>query len=171
MKKLCGAAAIILACFWTALDRLREKRKRIRLMRRLASSLLELQGELAEHQSSLSGCFRSLAAKNAGDAVGGFYAALCGEMLGLGELRFSEIWRMAAEKCFAPAGEAVPDALRPLGALLGGSELERQCAALERASRRLEQEAETQRNALKNERRLCFGLSLSAGAFLVIMLM
>ena len=171
MRKLCGAAAILLGCLGAALGRLRSKKERILLLRSLAASLLELRGELSERQRSLGDCFRSLAEKNEGDTVGAFYAALCAELRGLGERRFSEIWRAASESCFARTPEAVLDTLCPLGVLLGGSELERQCKALEKAARRIEREADAERSALRDERRLCLGLSLSAGAFLVIMLM
>ena len=62
-------------------------------------------------------------------------------------------------------------ALLPLGACLGGSELERQCAALERAARALAEEESAEKEKLGSERKLSFGLSLSASAFLVILLM
>lgn len=171
MRKLCGAAAILLSCVCAALGRLRGKKEKILLLHALAESLLELRSELSERQRSLGECFRSLAQKNRGKTVGSFYGGLCGDLRGLGERRFSEIWRGEAERCFAQTGVTVLESLRPLGVLLGGSELDRQCEALERASRRIAEAAEAQRSALGDERRLCLGLSLSAGAFLVIMLM
>ena len=89
----------------------------------------------------------------------------------LGEYSFSELWRGTAEECFSALGEGVVDILCPLGDCLGGSELDRQCTALERAAQRIEKEAETRREALGGEKRLSFGLSLCAGGFLAIMLM
>lgn len=89
----------------------------------------------------------------------------------LGDLAFSEIWNAAADGLAAAVGEESADALRPLAVVLGGSELDRQCAALETAARRIEEARLAQRERLKEEGRLTFGLSLSAGALLVIMLM
>ena len=61
--------------------------------------------------------------------------------------------------------------MSPLGEYLGGSELERQCAALEKAAFRLEEECQREKETLKREKKLRLGLSLSGGAFLVIMLL
>lgn len=171
MRKLIGAAAILLASFLGALLRLQKKKERIALLRALETSLSALRGELAERRRSLGDIFRSLSQRSAHEKVGAFYERLCADLDTLGDRGFSEIWRTAAKGCFAPLGDAVVDALLPLGGCLGGSELERQCAALDTAARRIAGEAQSRKEKLAEERKLSFGLSLSAGAFLVIMLM
>ena len=171
MRKLIGAAVILLACFLSAQLRLRTKKERIACLRALETSLAELRGELAEHRRSLGEVFRFLSQKSDHEKVKTFYETLCSDLNMLGERGFSEIWRSASEKCFRLQGDEAVDALFPLGSCLGGSEMERQCAALETAVRRIAAEAQAQNEKLKEERKLYFGLSLSAGAFLVIMLM
>ena len=171
MRKLLGAASILLACFWAALGRLRDKKQSIAHLHALAQSLLELRSALQERQQGLGGMFMSLAQKYEKGPVRGFYGRLNEKLEDLGEYSFSELWRGTAEECFSALGEGVVDNLCPLGDCLGGSELDRQCTALERAAQRIEKEAETRREALGGEKRLSFGLSLCAGGFLAIMLM
>ena len=140
-------------------------------MHQLSESLLVLRSELSERGRSLGEIFLRLSEKSENDALKSFYGALCSEMNSLGDRSFSEIWRSASELFFHACGENVTEALRPLGACLGGSELERQCAALEEAARMIGETARTEKEALAGERKLSFGLALSAGAFLVIILM
>ena len=171
MRKLFGAASILLGCFWAALGRLRRKKEDILLLRTLAQSLLELRRTLSERQQSLGGIFFALAQKHGKEPVGAFYEDLGSKIGDLGERSFSEIWREAVEDRFASTEPEVCDALRPLGDFLGGSELERQCRALDSAAQRIAELAEAGKEALRGEMRLNLSLSLCAGAFLVIMLM
>ncbi len=171
MSRLLGAAAILLACFRAAQLRLEGKKERIRLLRALSESLLALRGELCERQKNLGGIFSHLAHSGAERAVGDFYGRLCESLRELGERGFAELWNAAVGASFCARDEFVRDALSPLGACLGGSELDRQCAELAKAAQKLADEAVSEREALRSERRLCLGLSLSAGAFLVIILM
>ena len=171
MRKLFGAASILLGCFWAALGRLRRKKEDILLLRTLAQSLQALCGTLSEQQKGLGGLFSAQAEKSENEAVSGFYEALNKKMEDLGDYSFSEIWGTTVDACFAAAGEELCGVLRPLGELLGGSELDRQCRALDRAARTIGELAAAQRAALGGEMKLSFALSFCAGAFLVIMLM
>ena len=170
MNRISGAAAILVSCFLAAIMRLRSQKERIRFLRALETSLLELRGELVERRRGLGEIFLLLANKN-DEAVGRFYETLCDGLESLGERSFSEIWRASAEISFSTLGENCLDALLPLGVCLGGSELELQCAALESAARRIADTARTEKESLAAERKLSIGISLSAGAFLVIILM
>ena len=171
MRKLIGAAVILMASFLAALLRLRSKTERIRLLRALETSLLELRSELAERQRGLGEIFHSLSQKSGEEAVESFYVKLYTGLETLGERGFAEIWRTAAESSFVSMVERCFDALLSLGGCLGGSELDRQCAALEATARRIAETARAEQETLGTERRLSFGLSLSLGAFLVIILM
>ena len=148
-----------------------EKKEDILLLRTLAQSLLELRRTLSERQQSLGGIFSALAQKHGKEPVGAFYEDLGSKIGDLGERSFSEIWRETVEDRFASTEPEVCDALRPLGDFLGGSELERQCRALDSAAQRIAELAEAGKEALRGEMRLNLSLSLCAGAFLVIMLM
>ena len=165
MRKLYGASAILLACFLAALQRLRRKRDRIRLLHALETSLIGLRTELAERQRSLGEQFRFLSRKSENRTVCAFYNTLYSDLNGLGERGFAEIWCCAVKSSFEMMGESVCDALYPLGGCLGGS------ASLETAAQRIAGQERAEKEKLTAERRLNFGLALSAGAFLVIMLM
>ncbi len=171
MRKLVGAGAILMAGFLAALLHLRVKTEKLRTQRALCQCLLELRRELLERRRGLGEIFALLKEKSDTEALRSFCAVLCAGMDKLGDLAFSEIWNAAADGLVDAAGEESADALRPLAVVLGGSELDRQCAALETAARRIEEARLVQRERLKEEGRLTFGLSLSAGALLVIMLM
>ena len=84
MRKIIGAASILLACFLAALGRLRSKKERIHLLQTLAQSLQELCGTLSEQQKGLGGLFSALARKSGNEAVSGFYEALNRKMRDLG---------------------------------------------------------------------------------------
>ena len=97
MRKIIGAASILLACFLAALGRLRSKKERILLLQTLAQSLQELCGTLSEQQKGLGGLFSALARKSGNEAVSGFYEALNRKMEDLGEQSFSRIWRTTVD--------------------------------------------------------------------------
>lgn len=171
MNKMIGAASILLASFLTALLRLRSKGERILMLRSLETSLLSLRDELSERQRSLGEVFQILSRKNENRSVRAFYHSLYSGLETLGERGFAEIWRETAEECFGGAGDKLCDALFPLGGFLGGSELDRQCAALDRAARSIGELRHAEKDELRSERKLNLALALAAGAFLVIILM
>ena len=166
-----GAAAVVSACFFAALSRLRAKRERIALLFCLRDSIEVLQRELAERRVGMREIFSQLARRSRSEEAVSFYELLSGEMDKLGERSFSTIWDGALHSAFSRQGEELVEILSPLGICLGGSEIEPQLAALQNAARQLQRTAETERAALSGEKRLSFGLSLSVGAMIVIMLL
>ena len=171
MKKLFGAAAVMLACLLAAAERIRAKKERLRTLSSLREGLSALRRELAERQTALGWIFSDLAQRFSAEAAGAFFGKLGREMDSLGERDFAQIWRSAAEDLFAGTKCGLCELLSPLGVYLGGSELELQCEALEKAVRELDELTKRQSEATAAEKRLDLGLSLSAGALLVIMLM
>lgn len=170
MRKVIGAAAILLGCFWAAWGRVRAKRAQNALLLSVRDALCELRRELAERQSDMAGIFRKLANKNRERATGALFRRLCMSMDTLGDRSFSEIWRAAVADELGDLGAEALETLGALGESLGGSELALQCEALERAARETEALAQQVKEALPEEKRMSFGLSLAAGALLVIML-
>ena len=170
MTKAVGAAAILLGCTLAAFCRIRAKKARVELLCSLRDCLVQLRRELAERSCDMAEVFRKLSGQNTGQKTGAFFDTLCREMDALGEKRFSEIWRDAAKESFDSLDQSAMETLAALGDCLGGSELALQCAALESAAWEMERLSQTERDALGAERRMSFGLSLSAGALLVIML-
>ena len=171
MTKALGAAAIVFACLLAACARMREKRERIARLLSLRDSLLFLRRELSERRRGMRELFFELARREETEPTGMFYRRLGEEMRRLGESSFSEIWASALRSELAEWGETVTDTLRPLGNCLGGSEAERQCTELARAAEELDRQSRGEREALVRERKLSYGLSLSAGALIVIMLL
>ena len=170
MTKAVGAAAILLGCCLAALCRVRAKKARIGELCSARDSLMQLRRELADRRCDLAEVFLRLAGQYEGKRTGVFFNRLCEEMEALGEKRFAEIWRAASWEVFESLDANAAEMIGALGGFLGGSELEPQCAALERAAREMERLAQTEREALGGERRMSYGISLSAGALIVIML-
>ena len=170
MKKLLGAAAILLGCIWAAMSRVRAGRVRERRLLSMRDALTELSRELAARRCGMKDLFRRLADLNEGKNAGAFFQSLCDEMVTLGEKCFSEIWRAAVADKLGALGEEAAQTLCALGECLGGSELALQCEALDRAAREMERLARNEREAMPDRRRMSDGLSLAAGALLVIML-
>ena len=170
MNKAIGAAAILLGCFAAALLRMRAKRTRIEALLSLRAGLAELRRALSERRHALREIFLRLADRYEARPAGEFFHCLSQRMDALGECCFVEIWEAALRDKLAFLGEEVSDTLGALGLCLGGSELELQCRALERASADLDAIIQRDRDALPAEKRMSYGLSLCAGAMLLIML-
>ena len=170
MKKALGAAVILLASLYSAIYRVRRDSERIKLLLSVRESLLLMRRELSERRRTLSEVFTYLADQQEKQLAGSFYASIVSELNSLGDKRVAQIWRDAAEASFAEAGRDLAEILRPLGELMGSSDLERQLEEAEKCAREIEALARKEEDALPQKRRTTFGLTLSAGAFLVILL-
>ena len=169
--KLYGALLILSASLAAALFLLREERNRLRSVAALQRGLRALRGTLAERQTPLPAAFRELSVQTEDAAVRAFFAALAHNMERLGEESFSVLWRAAAADRLAALGADTAERLALLGEQLGGSELERQCKALDKCADALETLTAQAAGRRAEKRRMTLGLSLSLGAFLVILLL
>lgn len=170
MRKLFGAAAILLGCFWAAWSRIRDGHRRESALLSVRDGLTEWRRQLAERRGGMRDIVRELADKNEQKPIGKFYTRLFADMDELGEKSFSEIWRLAVRDELGMLGETAFDTLGALGENLGGCELALQCQALERASLEMERLAREEKAALPVKRRMSFGFSMAVGTLLVIML-
>ena len=170
MRKMFGAAAILLGCFLSAWCRIRAGRRREAVLLLMRDSLTEFRRELTDRRGGMRDILTSLAGRNARRETGPFFDRICADMDELGEKSFSEIWRSGVAGELRMLGEGAADTVGALGDSLGGSELALQCEALENAAHEMERLARKEREALPGERRMSFGLSLAAGAMLVIVL-
>ena len=170
LRKLLGAAAILLGCFWAAWSRIRVGHRRESALLSMRDCLTECRRQLAERRGGMRDIVRELADKNKQKPTGAFFARLYEDMDELGEKSFSDIWRLAVRDELGILGETASDTIGALGENLGGSELAMQCRALERASCEMERLAREEKAALPGKRRMSFGFSMAVGALLVIML-
>lgn len=170
MRKLLGAAAILLGSFLAAWSRILAGRRREEALLSMRDGLTEWRRQLAERRGGMRDIVRELVDKNKQKTTGAFFTRLCADMDELGEKSFSEIWRHAVWDELGMLGETAVDTLGALGENLGGCELALQCQALERASHEMERLAREEKAALPAKRRMSLGLSMAGGALLVIML-
>ena len=168
--KLCGALLILLSSLAAALSLLGEERKKQRSLAALRQGLLTLRGAIAERQTPLPEAFRTLAGEAEDKTVRAFFTVLTRNMESLGERSFSALWRDAAE-ALGPLGGETAERLAALGGQLGGRELERQCAALDKCAEVLEGQLAQAAARRAERRRMTLGLSLSLGSFLIILLL
>lgn len=166
-----GAALIMLSCLAAALSLLRRERERVEALRALERSLGVLAHELTERQTGLPELFAALTESAESAVTRSFYAALCSRMDRLGEERFSALWKDCVNETLRPLGEDCVNALLAPGILLGGCDLEEQRASLELSRERLRGQYAAARSAQGTRRKLTLGALLSAGAFVVILLM
>ena len=169
--KLCGALLILLSSLAAALSLLGEERKKQRSLAALRQGLLTLRGAIAERQTPLPEAFRTLAGEAEDKTVRAFFTVLTRNMESLGERSFSALWHDAAAESLGPLGGETAERLAALGGQLGGSELERQCAALDKCAEELEGQLAQAAARRAERRRMTLGLSLSLGSFLIILLL
>lgn len=168
--KLVGAAAILLGSLLAALTQLNAEKTREETRRALRRSLILLRNELYERQTILPEAFPGLAGASGCEAAQGFYVFLSEEMRQLGERSFSAIWRDCAGEKLAMLDEEDTEAIASLGTTLGGSELELQCAALEKCADTLERKSAQCAAERAEKRKMTLGVTLSLGAFVIILL-
>ena len=169
--KLPGAAAILFASLIAALLKLRENRDRIRAYYDLQRSLLILRRELSERMTPLPVVLARLCEGAREGAACGFFRDLTAGMERLGEQSFSALWRGAAEERLSFLETENRERFALLGELLGGSELESQCRALADTAEELGKRAEELKRCEKEKQKTILGITLSFGAFIIILLM
>lgn len=170
MLKTTGAGLIFLASILTAFQMLLEKRKKIALFESIQSSLSFLRREIEERMAPLSECFAFLAENEACDATRCFFRLIIEQMDTLGEREFSKIWKEAVVCKLKLSDDRDRETLFGVGQAVAGSDLPAVCGSLNAAAQyftdRIRQEEDKQRDF----RRMVFSVTLSLGAFAIIIL-
>ena len=144
-------------------------RRRLAALEELSRGLELLEGEMALHCPALEACMGELAHRAPGTA-GDLFAAFSKSLSRLGEDTAAGLWRSAVEGLSDVSREG-KDILLPLGEFLGRYSGEEQCRAIAGVRGRLEQLQRREETRCRENSRLCRALSLSGGAFLVILLL
>ena len=169
MIKLLGSifaagGALWLGCFWAG-----ALRRRTAAVEDVLRGLALLEGELSLRGGTLEELMLRLAPRAPG-AAGELFAAFARGLSRLGEDTAAGLWRAAVEELETLSREG-KGLLIPLGEFLGRYEVQEQCRAIGETRARLEQLLEREQAQCRENCRLCRVLSLSGGAFLVILLL
>lgn len=167
--KAFGLSLIAFAAVSSALAWQTEKRRYIRRMRDLAQFLSLMQGELATYGLPLPELLETLIPR-VPESVGCFAQSLLQALPLLASAGFSSLWKRCAATSFPDAGAMEKSVLETVGQTLGRYDLPRQCQVLEESATLLQKEAESQEQALHRNCGLAWGLALTAGAMLAIVL-
>lgn len=170
MLRLLGAVLLMGGAAALGFSAAAHLRIRVICLRSLLTSLEQMERELRFCLSPLPVLFGNLA-RLSGAPAKHFYQLCSREMKQLGEKPISELWRNALEKASLPLEEDELGVMAELGAVLGRYDAAGQQEALDLARGRLVaflNRAEDEKNRLS---RVYEALGLSAGAFLLLILL
>lgn len=169
--KAAGGVVILLAFLLAALCAQKSDKARLQALLSLREKLFGLERELSEGQRELWTVFRELVQKGGSEEVQRFFTALCAKKEEVGEKPFSTLWSECICAALPSLDEEDAGELRSLGSVLGISDLDAQCAAIERVCAAFEKHAADLRAHFAEKSRVTWGVSFSLGAFVVILLM
>lgn len=169
MVKLMGAVLVAAGCGWLGFQGAEGLRRQVGALRDMAAGLVLLERELELGAPPLPGLMEELAARTSGPARALFAGCRAG-LERLAEEPFARLWRRLAEEqsLLGEEGRAV---LAPLGEVLGRYDSQAQRESVSAARRRLEELAARCEAEGRQRGRVYQALGLSAGAFLVILLL
>lgn len=165
-----GICLVVLACVGFGLSLCMARQRRIRVLRELEKALGILAGELGTSVRA-TGALCTLLAENCAGEVGAFFQGVVSAIPDLAERSFAEIWEDSALRTLASLRAEERSLVAGLGGSIGRFELERQLEAVALCRRELRSALEEARRSYPAERKLCLGLSVSAGAMLAILLL
>lgn len=153
---------------WLGMSAAQRLRRSLDVLEQLCRGLERMEGEMALTCPELEALMARLSQPSAG-AAGELFAAFGGSLTRLGEVSAAQLWKEAVEGVtdLELAGRNI---LIPLGEFLGRYEGAEQCRAIGAVRARLEGLYTRQAGEYRERSRLCRALSLSGGAFLVILL-
>lgn len=168
-QKLLGAVLIIAALSLGAINYLKQRRERMKLLEQLSAALNTAAGELSLRALPLPRLFELLASRTQG-AAETFFSALCDDMDRLGDEDFFTLWERDTREMLPGLMPDELEELSRLGAVLGRYELERQLEGLRACAAAFDEALHRARQDYPDRRRLALGLSACAGLLLIIIL-
>ena len=156
-------------CGWIGFQGSLSLRARARAAEEMAAGLALLEGELELGAPPLPQLLERAARRAAGPART-LFLRCAGGLDRLEEEPFSALWARWTAECAGLSQES-REALLPLGDLLGRREGRTQAEGVAQVRRRLEDIAAREREDSRRQGRVLQALSLSGGAFLVILLL
>ena len=167
--KLIGVFMTLLGCISAALTWTRSRRARLAALDRLARALGCMEAEITAKAVPLPILIEQLA-ESAEGAAGLFFATLSAALEDLGERPFAELWTVTVQSSFPELRTDERAAIAALGEVLGRYSISRQREALARCRASLEQSLAYARGKEREDDRLVWGLALSIGAMMIILI-
>lgn len=168
--KIWGSCAVLVSALWLGISYQRDKHRRIECLRGLCDSIQLLSGELSTRRVPLPELI-DFCAVHTKAAPQRFYQCLALAVSQIGDKSFSALWEDAAFACLAELTEEELFELTSLGRTLGRVELSRQLAALEACRHFLTERLRCAEEQYRSGQKLAFGLPISFGALLIILLL
>ena len=160
---------ILAASLFAAFRFSSEKRESVRAVGDMAALLELLSSELALKASPLPELI-DFAEQNSSGAAKRLLSNVLLQLSRLGEMTFSEIWTRGVQACCGQLLREDRDMLRSLGQVLGRLALREQLQALDHCTRIFRSRQEELRRSLPSTVRMVFGLCVSCGLLLSILL-
>lgn len=169
MMKILGAAFIFAGCLYIGFIRARAYNMREKSLGALKDCLFHIRSSIEFRNDALPELFSRLSGQDAGQA-GAFFKKLSFCMDKIGETSFASIWSDAVKTCFKELSDPEYAELSKLGQVIGRCDAATQIKALADSEAFFGKALEALRHELPQKRRLALGLSATAGAFAVILL-
>ena len=169
MKKIIGAIFIFAACLYTGYIRARAFSMREKNLSVLSECLFHIRHSIANRNDALPDLFSRLSVQLDGQ-IGEFFSKLYFCMDRIGETSFANIWMQAIKSSFTELNSSEFAELSKLGQTVGRCDAQTQIKAIMDSEAFLNKALEQIRCELPQKRKLALGLSATAGAFAVILL-
>ena len=169
MMKIFGATFIFAACFYIGFIKARAFKMREINMSAVTECLFHIRSSIAFSNDALPELLSKLSAQFDGQA-GAFFSSLCLQMDRIGETSFANIWTEVIKSCFSELGASEFTELSKLGQTIGRCDAATQIKAISDCEAYFSRGLEQIRCELPQKRKLALGLSATAGAFAVILL-
>lgn len=167
--KLLGAILSFAACIYAGLIKMRCLNEKETCLKAVSDCLLLIRNFMERTNDSLPDVFISLAKQCTG-ITGAFFGALEEEIGNIGESSLAQIWNQSIEKNFPELDSREREELSHLGFILGRSDTHTQVTEISNCEQMIDRALGQLRNDLPKRKKLTMGLSATAGAFAVILL-
>lgn len=167
--RIVGAVLAFAACIYAGFIRLCSLKERETCLDAAAESLMHIRNSMDRTNAALPEIFSALSRHCSGQA-GRFFALLAEQADCIGERRMQEIWVETVRHVFTELDDRESNELIKLGYILGGSDCQTQLREIESCEKSLEAALNALRHELPEKKKLALGLSATAGAFTVILL-
>lgn len=164
-----GISLLLFGVFTGLLRYETSSRAQLRRLRSMRQLLALMEGDLEKSRCTMAELLESIRPGLRDDALL-FSVMLSGRLDELGKRRFFELWSDCVTDALPEATQEERRCLDELGHILGQYELETQCQALRRSRAMLEAWIGQTEASLPQRRHLALGLSISAAALCVLVL-
>ena len=167
--KLLGALLAFAACIYAGLIKMRCLNEKENCLKAVSDCLLLTSNFMERTNDSLPDIFIALSKQCTGIA-GAFFGALEEKIGNIGECSFSQIWNETIKKIFPGLDRREMEEISRLGFVLGRSDTYTQITEMRNCEQMINRTLGQLRNDLPKRKKLTMGLSATAGAFAVILL-